>query len=272
MSDPLLELVRDGLRMFDLGRPLFVGMPQSPNHPQFWHTFPRRHGDKMRADGGSAANDMLVMGTHVGTHIDSLAHVSHNGLLHGGIDAREAAVGGKFLELGVHTIAPVIRRGVLLDVPRVLGVAACEAAYEITPADLDRAVERQNVEINPGDVVLVRSGWGQHFDDGAEVYVGAETGVPGVGEAGAKWLARHEVFAVGADTIAFEQLAPQKGHALLPAHRVLLVESGIYIVEALALEELSAAEVFTFTFILIPLNLIGATGSPVRPLAVVTGD
>ena len=271
MTDPLLELVRGGLRVFDLGRPLFVGMPQSPNHPQFWHTLPRRHGDKMRADGGSAANDMLVMGTHVGTHIDSLAHVSHNGLLHGGADAREASLGGKFLELGVHTIAPVIRRGVLLDVPSALGLDTCEAAYEITPADLDRAVEHHNVEISPGDVVLVRSGWGQHFDEGA-AYLGAETGVPGVGEAGAKWLAKHEAFAVGADTIAFERLAPQKGHALLPAHRVLLVESGMYIVEALALEELSAAEVFTFTFILIPLKLIGATGSPVRPLAVVPGD
>lgn len=269
MSDPLLDLVRAGLRVFDLGRPLFTGMPQSPNHPQFWHTLPRRHGDGMRPDGGSAANDLLVMGTHVGTHIDALAHVSHEGRLHGGADAREAGVGGKFLELGVHTIAPIIRRGVLLDVPRALGLDACPPAYEITADDLERTLARQSVQIEAGDVALVRSGWGRRFDDGADAYLGSASGVPGVGAEGAEWLAGQGVYAAGADTIAFEHLAPGSGHAVLPAHRVLLVEHGIYIVEALALEELAAAEIHTFTFVLIPLNLLGATGSPVRPLAVV---
>ena len=75
--------------------------------------------------------------------------------------------------------------------------------------------------------------------------------------------------AVGADTIAFERLAPGGGHALLPAHRVLLVEHGIYIIEALDLEELAAAGVHEFIFVLSPLPIVGATGSPVRPLAVV---
>ena len=71
MTDALLDVVRDGVRIFDLGRPMFVGMPQSPNHPAYWHTMPRRHGDRLRADGSSAANDLIVTGTHVGTHIDS---------------------------------------------------------------------------------------------------------------------------------------------------------------------------------------------------------
>jgi kynurenine formamidase len=269
MSDALLEVVRQGVRTVDLGRPMFVGMPQSPNHPAFWHTLPRRHGDMVRADGGSAANDLLVTGTHVGTHIDALAHVSHDGCLHGGADAAEAGRGGRYLEHGVHTIAPMVRRGVLLDVPAALGLDVCEPAYEITPADLESAVERQGVAVGAGDVVLVRSGWGHRFDEGAEAYLGRETGVPGVGEAGARWLADRGVHAAGADTIAFERLAPGGGHNLLPGHRVLLVESGIYIVEALALEELAAAGLYEFTFVLIPMNIIGATGSPVRPLAVV---
>ena len=269
MSDALLEIVRGGVRAVDLGRPLFVGMPQSPNHPAFWHTLPRRHGDMMRADGGSAANDMLVTGTHVGTHIDALAHVSHDGRLHGGADAVEAGRGGKYLEHGVHTIVPMIRRGILLDVPAALGVEACEPAYEITPDDLERTVDLQGVEVGAGDVVVVRSGWGRRFDQGSEAYQGRQTGVPGVSEAGARWIAAHGVHAAGADTIAFERLPPGGGHSLLPAHRVLLVDSGIYIVEALALEELAAAGLHEFTFVLIPLNIIGATGSPVRPLAVV---
>jgi kynurenine formamidase len=268
VRDRLLTVVQQGVRVVDLGRPMSVGMPQSPNHPQYWHTLPRRHGDMVRADGGSAANDLVVTGTHVGTHIDALAHVSHDGKLHGGADAAAAGRGGRFLEHGVHTIAPMVCRGVLLDVPSALGVPACEPGYEITPDDLYAAERLAGVAVGDGDVALVRSGWGQRFDDGAEAYTGRVTGVPGVSEAGARWLAERRVLAAGADTIAFERLAPGEGHALLPAHRVLLVESGIYIIETLALEELAAAGATEFTFVLVPLNLVGATGSPVRPLAV----
>jgi kynurenine formamidase len=268
-SDRLLDVVAGGVRTIDLGRPLFVGMPQSPNHPAFWHTLPRRHGDMVRSDGSSAANDMIVMGTHVGTHIDALAHVSYQGCLHGGADAGAAAVGGKFMELGVHTIEPMIRRGVLLDVPAALGLEVCEPGYEITVPDLAAAERLAGAPVGEGDVVLVRSGWGRQFDQGA-AYLGKDSGVPGVSEAGAQWLAARQVHAAGADTIAFERLPPGGGHSLLPAHRVLLVEAGIYIIEALALEELAAAGIRRFTFVLVPLNLIGATGSPVRPLAVVS--
>jgi kynurenine formamidase len=270
-TQALLTAVADGLTVHDLGRELRVGMPQSPNHPAYWHALPRRHGDMVRADGGSAANDMITMGTHVGTHIDALAHVSHNGRLHDGSDALEAGRGGKFVELGVHTIAPMVRRGVLLDVPAALGdPSGCPAGYEITVADLEKTEKQQGIQVRPGDVVLVRSGWGRLFDDPDPlVYQGKTTGVPGVGEAGATWLADREVHAVGADTIAFERLEPGAGHASLPAHRVLLVERGIYIVEALNLEGLAAAGVHEFLFVLSPLPLFGATGSPVRPLAVV---
>ena len=97
--------------------------------------------------------------------------------------------------------------------------------------------------------------------------------MPGVGEAGATWLADRGVHAVGADTIAFERLAPGAGHALLPAHRVLLVEHGIYIIETLDLEELAARRgPRVHCSCSSPLNLVGATGSPVRPLAVVGRD
>jgi kynurenine formamidase len=270
MTDPLLDVVTRGVRCYDLGRQMRVGMPQSPNHPQYWHTLPRRHGDMIRPDGGSAANDMLVMGTHVGTHIDALAHVSQDGRLHGGVDAAAAGVGGRYVEHGVHTIAPMVRRGVLLDVPRALDLDSCDAGYEITVDDLERTCQRQGVQVGPGDVALVRSGWGRRFDEGAVAYVGAASGVPGVSEAGATWLAEREVHAAGADTIAFERLAPGGGHTVLPAHRVLLVQHGIFIIEALALDELAADEVHEFTLVLVPMNLYGATGSPVRPLAVVS--
>lgn len=269
--DRLLDAISQGVDIVDLGRMYRQGMPQSPNHPPYWHTLPRRHGDMVRADGGSAANDLISLGTHVGAHIDAFAHVSQDGRLADGSDAVLAGRGGRFAELGAHTIAPMVRRGVLLDVPATInGGTPLPAGYEITVDDLIATASSQKTEVRDGDVVLIRSGWGRHFDDpDPRVYVGAESGVPGVGEAGAVWLADHGIHAAGADTIAFEHLAPGQGHATLPAHRVLLVERRVYIMEALALDELAEKGVHEFTFILSPLQFFGATGSPVRPLAVV---
>jgi kynurenine formamidase len=268
MSRSILEAIDAGLRVFDLSRPMVAGMPQSPNHPQFRMALVRRHGDMVRADGGSAASELIVTGGHVGTHIDALSHVSQDGRLHGGLDADEAQRGGRFAQHGVETIAPMICRGWLLDVPAALGIDACPPAYEITPEDLQLAAEAQDIDSRPGDVLLVRSGWGRRWDD-VDAYVGHASGVPGPGERGARWLAGLRPCAVGADSIAFEHLPAGAGHARLPAHRVLLVEHGVHIIETLNLEPLAEAAVREFAFVLVPLPLVGATGSPVRPLAVV---
>ncbi len=266
-TDALLAAVSGGVDVFDLARPLITGMPQSPNHPEFRHTLPRRHGDNVRADGGSAANDLIVLGTHVGTHVDALCHVSHEGKMFGGHDAAAAQTGGRFTVLGAETIPPTVTRGVLLDVAGTLGQLSLDGGYEITSADLTATADAQGTPVRQGDVVLIRSGWGQHWND-RTAYLGHDSGVPGISEEGAKYLASLDVSFVGADTIAFERLAPGAGHALLPAHRVLLVEHGIYILETLQLDELASKKIYEFTFVLAPLPLVGATGSPVRPLAV----
>ena len=129
--------VRPGSRVVDLSRPMVLGMPQSPNHPQFRLTMPRRHGDAVRDDGGSAANDLLVSGTHVGTHIDALGHVSHCGRLHGEVDAAEAQRAGRLSVHGVDEIPPILARSILLDVCAARGVDALAGGEEITPEDLD---------------------------------------------------------------------------------------------------------------------------------------
>jgi kynurenine formamidase len=264
----LLSAIAAGATVYDLGRPYTIGMPQSPNHPAYWHSLPRRHGDMVRADGGSAANDIIVLGTHVGTHMDALAHVSHNGRLHGGVDAASAQEGGRFSSLGIDEVEPLVCRGVLLDVPAAMDLEACPPAYEITPDDLGAAVRQQGTELQSGDVVFVRSGWARRWDD-RDAYIGRDSGVPGPGAAGAEWLADHRPRAVGADTIAFEHLPAGAGHAVLPAHRVLLVEAGINIVETAMLEDLARDKVYEFLAVVVPLKLVGATGSPVRPLAIV---
>jgi kynurenine formamidase len=221
----------------------------------------------MRSDGSSAANDLVVMGTHVGTHIDALSHVSYQGQLHGDISAADAQLGGRFSAFGAETIEPMISRGLLLDIPATRGINNCEPAYEVTPTDLDKALALTGTDTRPGDVLIIRTGWGQFYDL-REKYQGMEAGAPGPAEPAARWISSRQARAVGSDTIAFECIPPARGHAHLPVHRHLLVEAGIYIVEGLDLEELAQAKVYMFLFVLSSLKLVGATGSPVRPLAV----
>ncbi|MCW0212769.1 MAG: cyclase family protein [Pseudonocardia sp.] len=264
----LLGAVGAGTRVIELGHPLFTGMPSSPNHPGFRMTLERRHGDAVRPDGGSASNEVIITGGHVGTHVDALAHVSHDGLLHGGIDAEQAQRGGKHTVHGAETIPAMVTRGVLLDVAAVHGVDTLPGGYGVTAADLAAAAERAGAEPGPGDVAVVRTGWARLFGD-ATAYVGAASGVPGVTVDGAQWLAERGVVATGADTTAYEQIPAGAGHRVLPVHRVLLVEHGIHIVEHLALEDAAEAGLGEFLAVFAPLRIVGGTGAPVRPLAVV---
>jgi kynurenine formamidase len=262
----LLTEIAAGFKVYPLGRPMFNGMPQSPNHPPFRMALQRRHGDHVRADGGSAASEMIVTGGHVGTHIDAFAHVSQDGHLHDGVDAAEAQLGGKFSKFGIDTVLPFFCRGVLLDVPSALGLESCEPGYEVSAENLIKAAG--DTSISEGDVVLVRTGWGLRWED-RDAYFGFDSGVPGPGEEAAKWLASFGIRAAGSDTVAFERAAPGAGHALLPVHRLFLVERGIHIIETLDLEELSGSGAKQFLFVMSPLKLVGATGSPVTPLAIV---
>jgi kynurenine formamidase len=267
-TDPLLAAVTGGVRIIELGQPFFTGMPCSPNHPGFRMALVRRHGDMVRPDGGSAANEIIVTGGHVGTHVDALAHVSHDGLMYGGVNAAEAQAGGRFSQLGAEHTPALLTRGVLLDVAATRGVDVLPAGYGVTVADLADAADRAGVRIRRGDVVLVRTGWARHFDDPA-TYLGQTDGVPGPTPEAGRWLADAGVVATGADTTAYEQIPPGAGHRLLPVHRILLVESGIHIIEHLNLEEASAVGLTEFVFVMAPLRIVGGTGSPIRPFAAV---
>jgi kynurenine formamidase len=267
--DTLLAAVTGGVRLIDLGQPFFTGMPSSPNHPGFRMTLIRRHGDMVRPDGGSAANEIIVTGGHVGTHIDALAHVSHDGHLHGGVDVQDAQQGGRLTAGGAEETPALLTRGVLLDVAAVHEVPVLPPGYGVTADDLKAAARRAGVEVRRGDVALVRTGWARNFED-TETYLGQKNGVPGPTEEAARWLAGIGVRATGADTTAYEQIPAGAGHRVLPVHRVLLVESGIYIIEHLNLEEAAAEGLTEFVFMLAPLPIVGGTGSPVRPVAAVS--
>jgi kynurenine formamidase len=267
-TDALLSAVSGGVRIVELGQPFFTGMPCSPNHPGFRMTLIRRHGDMVRPDGGSAANEIIVTGGHVGTHVDALSHVSHDGVMHGGVDAAQSQLGGQFKELGAEHTPALLTRGVLLDVAATKGVDVLPAGYGVTVEDLTAAADRAGVEVRRGDVALIRTGWARHFGE-PPVYLGQTDGVPGATPEAAQWLADAGVVTTGADTTAYEQIRPGAGHSVLPAHRILLVENGIHIIEHLDLEAASAEGLTEFLFVMAPLRIVGGTGSPVRPFAAV---
>jgi kynurenine formamidase len=255
---PLLEAI-GGARVYDLAQPYFTGMPHYPTHPPFLFGLTKQHGDSVGPAGNSSAADAIALGSHVGTHIDALCHFSCGGKLHGGVEvAPVQSYGGGLREYSVDTIAPILRRGVLLDLAADGPLAADR---EVTPEMLERAVR---TEIRAGDVVLLRTGWARYFED-ARKFVN-DTRLPGPGIAGARWLSARRIFAAGSDTVAFEK-APDPA---MPVHVHLLVENGIHIIECLNLEELARDGVREFVLIAAPLKIRGATGAPLRPLALVT--
>lgn len=243
-------------------------MPVSPNHPAFQIAMMRRHGDMIRSDGGSAANEMFLLGGHVGTHMDALGHVSQDGLMYGGIDASSSQSNHGLTSLGIDTVDPVVCRGVLLDVATLHNTDVLDPGYEVTAEDLEAAAAAAYVVVSPGDAVLIRTGWAAHWDD-VDVFRGQVGGVPGPGEGAAKWLVEHEVRVTGAETIAYEVIRRGAGHATLPVHRILLVESGINIMEVMNLSALAEAGVREFLFMAAPLKIVGGTGSPMRPVAII---
>jgi kynurenine formamidase len=260
---PLYEAIA-GARVFDLAQPYFPGMPHHPSHPPFLFGLVKQHGDYVGPAGNSSAADALSLGSHVGTHIDALCHFSCGGKLFGGVEAASAqSCQQGFSAHAIDTVAPIVRRGVLLDVASHVGVDALPADFEITPEHLDEIAHAQRVGVERGDVVLLRTGWARYFHNAAKFV--SEVRGPGPGRAGAEWLSRHSVFAAGSDTLAFEKVPD----AAMPVHVHLLVERGIHILECLNLEELAAERLWRFLLVAAPLKIRGATGAPVRPLAIV---
>ncbi len=249
-------------RVFDLEQPRFAGAPSHPAHAPGFNYFLHRHHARGAPEARTSASGLVVMPEHSGTHIDALAHQAENMLLHGGIHVHsgvQTSVG--FRVHGVDTLEPLVGRGILLD---IAGGERLPSDHAITRDELEHAATASGVEVRSGDVVLVRTGFGALWDD-APQYLHAA----GVSAAGSRWLADRGVRAVGADNMAWDVIGPLDPElgVTLPGHLLLLVRAGIPIIENLNLEELAAARAYEFAFVCLPLKMRGATGSPVRPIA-----
>jgi kynurenine formamidase len=251
-------MILPNTKAYDLAQPYFVGMPHFPTHSPFLYGLTKVHGEIPLPDGGSSAADVITMAGHAGTHMDALNHFSCAGKLYDGQEVVSVqSYAGGVRHLSVDKIPPIARRGVLLDVAALLVANALDADVVITPEHLAQC----NADIQPGDVVLIRTGWAQFFRD--PVRYASALRMPGVELAGAKWLSERKPYSVGSDTLAFEHMPSPK----MAVHVHLLVESGIHIIENLNLEELSRDGMREFLFVGAPLKIEGGTGAPIRPMA-----
>jgi kynurenine formamidase len=255
-------------KIFDLEQPRTDTMPIHPSHkPGYNYVLHRRHNDNYGQDGPrSGASGMIVCMEHTGTHIDALCHQAENMTLCGGIKIDSALMNSKgFNQHGVEKIPPIVTNGVLLDVAGLHGVDTLHEGYAVSAKELQECVKRQSLEITPGNVILVNTGTAHCWNDETRYLAGA-----GIHGDASRWVASLHPVAVGADNMAWDVLGlmDEALGCTLPAHILFLVRNGIYIIENLKLTELAQAKVYQFKFVCAPLKFVGATGSPVRPIAV----
>jgi kynurenine formamidase len=155
-------------------------------------------------------------------------------------------------------------RGVLIDVAGLKGVDMLPTSYNITPEDLQQALAKANQKLEPGDAVLIRTGWSKLMGKENQRYGSVS---PGIGIAAAQWLVGQEPMLIAADNCCVEVRPSEPPHNL-PVHAMMLIQHGIYLIENLELEALATARAYEFAFIVQPLKIKGATGSAVAPIAI----
>ena len=217
------------------------------------------------------SEDVFSMATQAATHWDALAHCSHAGQLYNGYPASTITAEGGAAHCGIDRAGAVVSRGVLLDVARALGREVLEPGYPIAPADLDAACEHARVDLQPGDITLVRTGQMVHLQRERRDLIAYTWPSPGLTIETAQWFHAHDVAAVATDTFVFEVFPCQYEDAYLPVHVLHLVEMGLTQGQNWVLDPLSdaCAEDGRFTFLLdaTPLPLVAGLGSPLHPVA-----
>ena len=216
-----------------------------------------------RPDGFQFAEDSVIMPLHIGTHVDALCHAWYDDKLYNGYpgDTIRSTTGAS--RLGVEKMPPIVTRGVLLDMVRLKG-RVLVAGEAITPADMDAAAAQAGIQPGRGDAVLVRTGWLEAQKGVKNVSFNEE---PGIDVDAAMWLVERDVAIVGADNFAIEVLPFPQGK-VFPVHQRLIRDYGMPLLEGMMLDPLVLSGRYEFLFIASPLPIVGGTGSPLAPVAV----
>ena len=255
-------LIRTG-RVIELGQVLHGAIPLGARH---FDVYMKPTGPPVGTNRRGSNEELVVteMG-QVGTQFDGFAHQTIGDSFYNCFDQNEVMTRSGFTRLGVENVGTLMTRGVLIDVAALKGVDMLPDTYEITVDDLQQALDRQGVALEPGDAVLIHTGWGVLWDTDGERFMATN---PGIGVAAAEWLVEHDPMLLGADNQPIEVSPNPDPQVSLPIHQMMLVVHGIHLVERMRLDELAAAGVHEFAFVVQPLKIQGATGSTVVPVAI----
>lgn len=257
------RLIRTG-QVFELGRRLEASMPLQTTRTFEMHT---KRTSPPAGSNRRGSNEEIVLAEigQVGTQFDGFAHQTFGDSMYNCFKVDEVATRNGFTKLGIENVGALMTRGVLIDVAALKGVATLPDTYEITVADLQAALKRQQLTLQPGDAIILHTGWGLLWGKENGRYMKVN---PGLGTAAAEWLAKQDPILVGADTAPINVTPNPDPQVSNPAHQIMLVVYGIHLLENLRLDELAAQRAYEFALIVQPLKLVGATGSTVAPIAV----
>lgn len=265
----------DSSRVYDLSVDYFVGMPSfqgagDPSYQIFMsHTPQGTLVDNLNGAGPDInrhvcySGDVIFMYTHTGTHIDALNHFGVDGEIYNGYTTEDHLGSRTWTKGGAETIPPIITRGVLLDIAGLKKVDCLPDSYAITVADIKESIEQAGITLQPGDVPFVRTGRMRYWPDGAKTLGNP----PGLSLEAARWLTSQDISAIGSDQECVEVGPSEHEDNWLPGHTHFLAHAGVPMVELLNLEELAADRVNEFCLIAAPIRLKGASGAPMRPIA-----
>jgi kynurenine formamidase len=202
------------------------------------------------------------------SHVDALCHIFRDGRVYGGHPAEVVSPTGA-RRLGIQALRDgVVSRGVLLDLPRARGVDHLPAGEAVGPEDLEAAERAADVTVEPGDVLLVRTGrWVERARRGPW---DPHERLAGLHASCLPWLHERGVAALGGDGVS-DCVPSRVDGARLPIHEVAIVAMGLHLLDNLDLEDLGRACTEEgrahFLLTIAPLVIEGGTGSPVNPIA-----
>ena len=256
------SLIRRG-EVVELGQELHASIPLGARH---FDVYPKPTANNPLSNRRGSNEELVVTELgQVGTQLDGFSHQSIGNTFYNCFRVDETLTRDGFTHLGIENVGMLMTRGVLLDIAELKGVEMLAEDYEITVADLEAALERQDLTIEPGDAVIIHTGWGVLWESDVPRFLGA---APGIGVAAAEWLAAQDPMLVGADNQPVEVQPNPDPEISLPVHQIMLTVNGIHLLERLKPDELAARDVYEFAFIMQPLQIRGATGSTVVPAAV----
>ncbi len=256
------RLIRTG-QVFELGRRLEASMPLQTTRTFEMHT---KRTAPPQGSNRRGSNEEVVLAEigQVGTQFDGFAHQTFGDSLYNCFKLDDIATRNGFTKLGVENVGALVTRGVLIDVAALKGVQMLPDTYEVTVADLQSALKRQQLTLEPGDAIILHTGWGLLWGKDNGRYMKAN---PGISTAAAEWLVKQDPILVGADTAPINVTPNPDPQISNPVHQIMLVFYGIHLLENLRLDELAAARAYEFALIVQPLKLVGGTGSTVAPVA-----